>query len=119
MTAHPHRCKRCEYGEESTGSHWCYANPPANGGHRQWISENTYNDFIAILGCATFKPVKIPMEEVGYKGIEMNTNIWEYKRETAGMGETCYRFYRQGEFFFSVEECWQAIILLGMLNRGE
>ena len=49
----------------------------------------------------------------------MNTNIWEYKREPAGMGETCYRFYRQGEFFFSVEECWQAIILLGMLNRGE
>lgn len=61
MTAHPYRCKRCEHGEGSTGGHWCYVNPPANGGNRQWISKIYYDNFIALLGCASFKPVKIPM----------------------------------------------------------
>ena len=55
MTAHPKRCKLCRFGYGGTGRHWCYANPSANGGHRQWICEDTYNDFIALLGCASFK----------------------------------------------------------------
>jgi hypothetical protein len=54
-TSHPYRCKLCEHGG-STGGHWCYANPPANGGYRQWISQEYYDNFIAILGCASFIP---------------------------------------------------------------
>jgi hypothetical protein len=55
-TAHPNRCKWCRFALGETGSHWCYANPRANGGNRQWIDQSMYDDFIAILGCATFQP---------------------------------------------------------------
>lgn len=53
---HPNRCKRCKHGGATKDSGgWCYAYPEANGGHRQWICQDTYNDFIALLGCATFQ----------------------------------------------------------------
>lgn len=55
MTAHPNRCRKCRYGYGGTGSHWCYACPPANGGYRQWIDQDIYDNFIALLGCATFE----------------------------------------------------------------
>jgi hypothetical protein len=56
MTAHSNRCKRCKHGGASKeGGGWCYRRPPTNGGHRQWIDETTYNDFIALLGCASFE----------------------------------------------------------------
>jgi hypothetical protein len=62
MTAHPNRCRMCIFAPGDTGNHWCYACPPANGGNRQWIDENTYNDFIALLGCASFKPSR-PLQQ--------------------------------------------------------
>lgn len=55
MTAHPNRCRKCRFGG-CAGPLWCYANPPANGGYRQWIDQNTYDNFIALLGCASFQP---------------------------------------------------------------
>jgi len=55
MTAHPNRCKLCRFAPRETGENWCYANPPANGGHRQWIDKSMYDNFIAILGCGTFE----------------------------------------------------------------
>jgi hypothetical protein len=67
MTAHPNRCKLCRFAPGDTGGHWCYANPPANGGHRQFIDETTYNDFIAILGCATFQPLP-PVSGLALRG---------------------------------------------------
>ncbi len=61
MTAHPRRCKHCKFGFGNTGSHWCYRYPESNGGQRQWIEQNTYDSFIAILGCASFE--SCPEEE--------------------------------------------------------
>lgn len=55
VTSHPNRCRHCKYASGDRGAHWCYANPPANGRYRQWISGDTYNEFIAILGCASFE----------------------------------------------------------------
>lgn len=68
MTAHPKRCRNCRHAPGETGSHWCYANPPANGGHRQWIDQVTYDNFIALLGCASFEPIekkRRKLEEMG------------------------------------------------------
>lgn len=53
MTAHPKRCKCCKFGD-GTGGHWCYYKPESNGGNRQWIDQVTYDNFISILGCASF-----------------------------------------------------------------
>ncbi len=36
---------------------------PANGGYRQWISQDTYDSFIALLGCASFEPEENPTPE--------------------------------------------------------
>jgi hypothetical protein len=55
MTAHPNRCKHCKFGFGNTGSHWCYRYPESNGEQRQWIEQNIYDSFIAILGCASFE----------------------------------------------------------------
>ena len=53
MTAHFSRCQNCKPAHGEAGMHWCYANP-ANGGSRQWTWNETYHEFIAILGCASF-----------------------------------------------------------------
>lgn len=64
MTAHEKRCSKCQHGGASKdGGGWCYAMPPANGGHRQWITQMTYNDFIALLGCASFEPFELIREK--------------------------------------------------------
>lgn len=57
MTAHPQRCKLCRFGGARADSGgWCYKKPASNGGHRQWIDQETYNSMIALLGCASFEP---------------------------------------------------------------
>jgi hypothetical protein len=55
MTAHYSRCQNCKHAHGEVGKHWCYANPQANGGYRQWIRSETYHEFIVILGCASFE----------------------------------------------------------------
>ncbi len=57
MPAHPKRCRHCKHAPGDTGDHWCYAKPEANGKHRQWIDKATYDNFIALLGCASFEPM--------------------------------------------------------------
>jgi|GEM_PF-4497044 hypothetical protein len=61
--AHPNRCRKCRFAPGETGSHWCYRNPPANGGYRQWIDQSTYDDFIALLGCASFEPMELDQRQ--------------------------------------------------------
>jgi len=58
MTAHHKRCRHCKHAKGATGDHWCFANPNTNGGYRQWIDQVIYDNFIAILGCASFEPLE-------------------------------------------------------------
>lgn len=45
--------------------------------------------------------------------------LWTYKREPAGMGEWCYRIYRNNHYMLYAESESIAMIICNGLNRDE